>query len=132
LIFYIKIHIISNNLLISNSELKNGNPTGFMQILQRLRRRVLWQAKRCGAQRYRCKPCNKTFKTEYIYRAREPGVKEQVAEMALNGSGVRDTGRVLGIAKGTVIATLKKSLRDTHHKPLCRLPPLGGRNPATR
>jgi len=38
-----------------------------------------------------------------------PGVKRQVVEMAINGSGIRDTGRVLGINKNTVISTLKKS-----------------------
>ena len=37
-----------------------------------------------------------------------PGVKRQVVEMAINGSGIRDTSRVLGINKNTVISTLKK------------------------
>ena len=46
---------------------------------------------------------------QYRYKAYEPGVKEQVVEMALNGSGVRDTVRVLKISKGTVLSTLKKS-----------------------
>ena len=45
----------------------------------------------------------------YRYKAYEPGVKETVVEMAINSSGIRDTARVLGIAKGTVISTLKKS-----------------------
>ena len=45
----------------------------------------------------------------YRYKAYEPGVKEQVVDMALNGSGVRDTVRVLKISKGTVLSTLKKS-----------------------
>jgi transposase-like protein len=35
-------------------------------------------------------------------------VKKQVTEMALNGSGVRDTARVLGISKDTVLSELKK------------------------
>ena len=34
----------------------------------------------------------------------EPGIKEQIADMALNGSGIRDTSRVLGIGKNTVIS----------------------------
>ena len=61
--------------------------------------------------RYRC--CNigrdvKTFMLEYCYKACEPGIKKQIIEMAINGSGIRDTGRVLGISKTTVISTLKK------------------------
>jgi len=46
---------------------------------------------------------------EYLYRAYEPGVKEQAVEMAINSSGIRDTDRVLKINKNTVISTLKKS-----------------------
>jgi transposase-like protein len=47
----------------------------------------------------------------YTNRANEPGVKEAIVDMALNGSGIRDTARVLGIAKNTVLAQLKKSRR---------------------
>lgn len=61
-----------------------------------------------GRSRFKCKGCGRIFKTDYVYRAYEPGVKEQIADMAVNGSGVRDTARVLGVGKGTVIATLKK------------------------
>ena len=62
--------------------------------------------------RYRC--CNdecqtKTFMLEYRYKAYEPGIKEQVVDMAINGSGIRDTSKVLGISKSTVINTLKKN-----------------------
>ena len=32
---------------------------------------------------------------KYRYRAYEQGIKEQVVEMAINGSGIRDTARVL-------------------------------------
>jgi transposase-like protein len=45
----------------------------------------------------------------YRYKACRPGIKEQVVEMALNGSGIRDTARVLKINKNTVISTLQKS-----------------------
>jgi transposase-like protein len=64
-----------------------------------------------GIQRYHCRnpDCpTKTFMLEYQYTAYEPGIKEQVVEMAINSSGIRDTARVLGISKGTVISTLKK------------------------
>ncbi len=65
-----------------------------------------------GTQRYRCQneDClTKTFLLDYRYKAYVPGVKRQVVEMAINGSGIRDTGRVLGINKNTVISTLKKA-----------------------
>ncbi len=45
---------------------------------------------------------------EYRYQAYNSGVKEQVVNMAINGSGVRDTARVLKISKTTVMSTLKK------------------------
>ena len=62
-----------------------------------------------GAARFKCKQCGRIFKTEYVYRACEPGVKEQIVDMAMNGSGIRDTGRVLGVGPNTVSSTLKKS-----------------------
>jgi transposase-like protein len=65
-----------------------------------------------GTQRYRCQnpDCEtKTFMLAYRYKACRPGIKEQVVEMAINGSGIRDTARVLKINKNTVISTLKKS-----------------------
>ena len=65
-----------------------------------------------GEQRYRCcnPDCSKiTFMLKYSYKAYEADIKEKIVEMALNGSGVRDTARVLGISKSTVISTLKKN-----------------------
>ena len=47
----------------------------------------------------------------YRYKAHEPGVTEKIVDMAMNGSGVRDTGRVLGISPTTVITHLKNSTR---------------------
>ncbi|WP_404791278.1 IS1-like element transposase [Altericista sp. CCNU0014] len=44
----------------------------------------------------------------YSYQGRLPEVKQQIAEMALNGSGIRDTARVLKISPSTVIEELKK------------------------
>ena len=61
-----------------------------------------------GSARFKCKHCGRIFKIEYIYRACEPNVKEHVMEMTTNGRGVRDTARVSGIAKNTVITTVKK------------------------
>lgn len=64
-----------------------------------------------GKQRYRCKndACDKqTFLLNYHNKACQEGMKKTIIEMAINGSGIRDTARVLGIDKGTVIRTLKK------------------------
>lgn len=60
-------------------------------------------------QRYYCGSCNKYFQIDYLNNASKPGVKEQIVEMAINGSGVRDTVRVLKVGINTVIRTLKKS-----------------------
>ena len=64
-----------------------------------------------GRQRYLCrnKGCShKTFQLEYKNNACRPGTKEKIVEMAMNGAGTRDTGRVLGISKDTVTSVLKK------------------------
>jgi len=35
------------------------------------------------------------FQLTYSYEANKPEVKEQITEMAFNGTGVRDTARIL-------------------------------------
>jgi transposase-like protein len=65
-----------------------------------------------GKQRYRCRntDCSRcTFIRHYAYRGYLPEVKQQIADMAVNGSGIRDPARVLKISPTTVIETLKKS-----------------------
>ena len=57
---------------------------------------------------YKCEACKRSFQLDYAKRAYVPGVKEQVINMALNGSGIRDTARVLKINMNTVMSTLKK------------------------
>jgi insertion element IS1 protein InsB len=67
-----------------------------------------------GAQRYRCQNehcARRIFLLHYQNRGRIPEIRRQVVDMALNGSGIRDTARVLRISPTTVIATLKKSRR---------------------
>jgi len=62
-------------------------------------------------QRYLCQNevCpQQTFVLEYRHRGRLPQVKRQIIDMALNGSGIRDTARGLGISKDTVLSELKK------------------------
>ncbi|MBF0186957.1 MAG: IS1 family transposase [Magnetococcales bacterium] len=59
-----------------------------------------------GAQRYRCQnlDCERTvFLTDYKDRVRLPEIKRQIIEMALSGSGIRDTARTLGVSPGAVI-----------------------------
>lgn len=66
---------------------------------------------RAGFPRYYCQHCLRTFQINYRYNAYKPGVKEQIVTMVGNGSGVRDTGRVLNISMNTVMSTLKKARR---------------------
>ena len=64
-----------------------------------------------GEQRYLCNNLNcekKTFLLNYKYNGRLPEIKNQIINMALNGSGIRDTFRVLKISPTTVIEVLKK------------------------
>jgi transposase-like protein len=64
-----------------------------------------------GKQRYLCQneACShRTFIRDYRNRGYLPAVKQQIIEMAVNGGGIRDTARVLGISKDTVLSELKK------------------------
>ncbi len=64
-------------------------------------------------QRYKCQnsdcPCY-SFHLDLSYKRRSPEIKYQIIDMALNGSGIRDTARVLKISPTTVINELKKSI----------------------
>ncbi|MBI4851562.1 MAG: IS1 family transposase [Acidobacteria bacterium] len=62
-------------------------------------------------QRYLCKnqECEKeTFILEYENLGILETTKEQIIEMAINGSGIRDTARVLKISTTTLLNELKK------------------------
>jgi transposase-like protein len=64
-----------------------------------------------GKERFRCQQvesCGRTFIRTYAYPGRTPEVKQQIIEMTLNGSGVRDIARVLHVSPTTVIGELKK------------------------
>ena len=65
-----------------------------------------------GKQRYRCRAClegrGRTFLLVYSYAGQSPDVKEQIVDMAMNASGIRDTARVLHVSPTTVIKELKK------------------------
>ena len=65
-----------------------------------------------GKQRYRCRTCRegrgRTFLLAYAYAGLSLSVKQQIVDMAMNASGIRDTARVLHVSPTTVIKELKK------------------------
>jgi transposase-like protein len=65
-----------------------------------------------GKQRYRCRTCRegrgRTFLLAYSYAGQSSEVKQQIVDMAMNASGIRDTARVLHVSPTTVINELKK------------------------
>lgn len=68
-----------------------------------------------GKQRFLCRDITcqcKTFIQDYSEKGRLAEVKQQIIDMAMNGSGVRDTARVLNISPTTVINELKKKNRS--------------------
>ena len=52
--------------------------------------------------------CGRTFLLDYSYAGQSPEVKQQIVDMAMNASGIRDTARVLHVSPTTVINELKK------------------------
>ena len=60
---------------------------------------------RQGKQRYCCQEtvCDgRTFLLDYSYAGHSAEIKQQIVDMAMNASGIRDTARVLHVAgKGT-------------------------------
>lgn len=64
-----------------------------------------------GKQRYRCKNANcstTTFLRRYTYNGYLPEIKKQIIDMSLNGSGIRDTARVLKVSQVLVMQEIKK------------------------
>jgi len=87
---------------------------------------VQYGKQRHGPQRYRCNKVDcprRIFLLQYHNQGRLPVVKHQIVDMALNGSGIRDTARVLGVSPTTVIDTLKKkSQHDSKSMNVCSRP----------
>jgi transposase-like protein len=50
----------------------------------------------------------RTKKGRQSDKGRLPEIKQRIVAMAVNGSGIRDTARVLGVSTDTVINELKK------------------------
>jgi transposase-like protein len=71
---------------------------------------------KAGQQRYKCQNTDcphYSFQLDLLYKGRAPAIKEQIVDMSLNGSGIRDTARVFNLSTTTVINALKKkSLRS--------------------
>ena len=82
-----------------------------------------------GTQRYRCnqRDCPRTiFLLQYQDKGRLPAVRQQIVDMTLNGSGVRDIVRVLRVSSATVIDVLKKkepAVKQVHERLLHTLAP---------
>ena len=73
-----------------------------------------------GTQRYRCQNpiCERTiFQLTYVAHGRLPETQRQIVEMALNGSGIRDTARVLRVSPVTVLRVLKKRTQPPLSQP---------------
>jgi insertion element IS1 protein InsB len=86
-----------------------------------------------GTQRYQCQNgrcARRIFLLQYQDRGRVPEIRRQVVDMAINGSGVRDTARVLRISPTTVIAVLKKSRRASPRHPRAAVPSSFTRHPS--
>jgi transposase-like protein len=67
-----------------------------------------------GTQRYRCNDPDCTrriFLLQYHNTGRLPEIKQRIVDLRLNGCGVRDIVRVLGVSSATVIHTIKKGHR---------------------
>ena len=69
-----------------------------------------------GKQRYQCcnPECSRTFILDYERNGCVPGIHKKIIDMAMNGSGIRDTARVLGVSQGMVIKTLKNKEPELH------------------
>jgi len=73
-----------------------------------------------GAQRYQCQNARcerRIFLLQYQDRGRALEIRRQVVAMAIKGSGIRDTARMLRISPTTVIAVLKKTPRPSPRHP---------------
>ena len=65
---------------------------------------------KAGQQRYKCQNTDcphYSFQRDLLYKGHALTIKEQIVDMSLNGSGIRDTARVLQISLSTVINTLE-------------------------
>lgn len=60
-----------------------------------------------GHRRYQCTDFRHTFQTDYSMKGSEAVLHEKIVAMAMNGSGCRETSRVLGIRLNMELRYLK-------------------------
>jgi len=60
-----------------------------------------------GKQNFYCNDCKKQFQYEYSYKGACPKNKHLIRTMTLNGSGIRDIQRVLGLSIICILMTLR-------------------------
>ncbi len=75
--------------------------------------------KRTGKQNLLCHKCKKQFQCAYFYRGADPATKALVCSMTLNGSGIRDIQRVLGLSIVCILFVLRRWFRQ-HKEPCCQ------------
>lgn len=60
-------------------------------------------------QRFRCRDCGRQFQQVYQYRACMPGTQEEIVSLTMNGCGIRDITRVLGVTINSILAALRRA-----------------------
>lgn len=73
-----------------------------------------------GKQKYLCQVCRRQFITDYRYQGCRPSVVARIVPLSLNGCGIRDITRVLGVSPNTVLKTLRRHAAKLKRP---RLPP---------
>jgi len=61
-----------------------------------------------GKQRYKCKECKKSQQLDYIYRAYDSNLNQNIIALTKEGVGIRGTARLLSISPTTLISRIKK------------------------
>jgi transposase len=65
-----------------------------------------------AVQRFRCRNCRRSFQLDYTSPGCKSDTADKIIAMTLNGSGVRDIRRVLGVGFKTIQNTLKKKAQS--------------------
>ena len=72
---------------------------------------------KAGNQRYKCKNCNTTRVSNYIYKAYSTSINASIILLTKEGLGIRSTSRVLKISTTTVLKRIIK-IAATIHNPI--------------
>ncbi len=71
-----------------------------------------------GKQNFYCNKCRKQFQYVYVYKGADPNIKGQVRSMTMNGSGIRDIQRVLGLSISCILFILRIWFKKIE-EPIC-------------